>query len=433
MVAVIKTGHSIHRIFNYNENKVKQGVAECIGAGNYPIDHDKMSLTMKLNRFLKQLELNQNVTRNSVHISLNFHASESHFEKEKLMAIAETYMAKIGFDKQPFLVYRHNDAGHPHIHIVSIKLRADGSRIDMNNIGRNQSERARKEIEKDFGLVTAEAQKKQELHPLKPVAASKILYGKSQTKMAIQNVLENVINQYKYASLPELNAVLKQYNVLAERGKENSKLYQHNGLLYRVLDANGNPIGVPIKASLFYNKPTLKFLEQKFKENETKRMPHKPRIRNAIDMALIAKRPTLQELIKALEKQGIHTSLRQNGKGILYGITYVDHHTKCVFNGSTLGKQYSAKGIQERCRQKMVFEPDLLTHRAQKPIGLQPQAMAVEAETKAAQNAPQIATISKGTETVLDALMQSEQTLNYLPHQLKKNKRKRKRKNLNNQ
>jgi hypothetical protein len=24
MVAVIKTGHSIHRIFNYNENKVKK-------------------------------------------------------------------------------------------------------------------------------------------------------------------------------------------------------------------------------------------------------------------------------------------------------------------------------------------------------------------------------------------------------------------------
>ncbi len=28
MVAVIKTGHSIHRILNYNENKVKEGVAE---------------------------------------------------------------------------------------------------------------------------------------------------------------------------------------------------------------------------------------------------------------------------------------------------------------------------------------------------------------------------------------------------------------------
>lgn len=33
MVAIIKTGHSINRILNYNENKVKEGVAECIGSG----------------------------------------------------------------------------------------------------------------------------------------------------------------------------------------------------------------------------------------------------------------------------------------------------------------------------------------------------------------------------------------------------------------
>lgn len=53
MVTVINTGHSIHRIFNYNENKVKEGLAECIGDGNYPVDADKLSLSMKLNRFLR--------------------------------------------------------------------------------------------------------------------------------------------------------------------------------------------------------------------------------------------------------------------------------------------------------------------------------------------------------------------------------------------
>ena len=56
-------------------------------------------------------------------------------------------MEKIGFGEQPYLTYQHFDAGHPHIHIVSVKVRADGSRIDTQNIGRNQSEKARKEIE----------------------------------------------------------------------------------------------------------------------------------------------------------------------------------------------------------------------------------------------------------------------------------------------
>jgi hypothetical protein len=230
MVAVIKTGHSIHRIFNYNENKVKQDVAECIGAGNYPLDHDQMNLNMKLNLLLNQLALNENVTRNSVHISLNFHASEGNLPAEKLLEITDSYMNKIGFGKQPYLIYRHYDAGHPHIHIVSIKVRHDGSRIDMNNIGRNQSEEARKYIETQFKLVRAEDQK--QLHPpLKAIQAAKVLYGKSQTKMAIQNVLEAVLNQYRYTSLPELNAVLKQYNVKAERGGEDSSTFKKNGLL----------------------------------------------------------------------------------------------------------------------------------------------------------------------------------------------------------
>jgi hypothetical protein len=432
MVTVIKTGNSIHRIFNYNENKVKEGVAECIGAGNFPIDTDKMSLSVKLNRFLKQLELNENVKRNSVHISLNFHPSESHLSKEKLLEIAGTYMEKIGFGKQPYLVYQHHDAGHPHIHLVSLKVRPDGSRIDMNNIGRNQSEQARKAIEKEFGLVSAEAQKKQEQYRLNPVSAAKVLYGKSQTKMAIQNVLEVVLSQYRYTSLPELNAVLRQYNVMAERGSEDSRVYQHNGLLYRILDTEGNPVGIPIKASLFYNDSTLKFLEEKFKENEAKRIPHKSRVKNAIDMFLTGKKATLQDLIKALEKQGIHVALRQNDTGLIYGITYVDHQTKCVFNGSVLGKQYSAKAIQERCQQKAVPEQKLPPHSAQEPTGLQPQANAFEAETKAHPNSMQNTAPFKEFENILDTLLQTEQASNYLPYQLKRKKKRRKRTNQNN-
>jgi hypothetical protein len=31
------------------------------------------------------------------------------------------------------------------------------------------------------------------------------------------------------------------------------------------------------------------------------------------------------------------------------GITYIDHKNRCVFNGSDLGKEYSANGLQQRC------------------------------------------------------------------------------------
>jgi hypothetical protein len=352
MVAIIKTGNSLRRSFYYNENKIAEGVAECISAGNYPADADHLNENQRLNMLLKLANLNENVTRNSVHISLNFDPSEQ-LSKTQLTEIAQTYMEKIGFGLQPYLVYQHQDAAHPHIHIVSVKIRPDGTRIETQNIGRNLSEKARKEIELAHGLVRAEDSRQSKIYELKPVNAQKVQYGKSQTKRAIANVLDAVLPTYKYASLPELNAVLRQYNVAADRGSEDSRTYKRNGLKYRILDEYGNKIGVPIKASDFYNKPTLRYLQNRFELNETARQPHKAHVKNAIDFALLKRSDVdVEKLIQALEKDGIKTVLRQNDKGQIYGITYVDFRTKCVFNGSDLGKKYSAKAILVRCGQK---------------------------------------------------------------------------------
>ncbi len=420
MVAVIKTGHSIQRIVNYNENKVKEGLAECFLAANYPMDVEQLSFNNKLNRLLKQASLNENVSRNSVHISLNFDPSEK-ISNDRLQEIANTYMQKIGFGNQPYLVYQHFDAGHPHIHIVSVKVRADGSRIDTQNIGRNQSEKARKEIDQSFGLKRAEDSiLRQELYRLKPVNAQKVQYGRSDTKRAITNVLDAILKEYKYASLPELNAVLKQYNIMADRGSENSRVFQKRGLVYRILDEQGNKIGVPIKASDFYSKPTLSYLEEKFVANEVARQIHKARVKNVIDFAFL-KQPEqkLQNLIKILEKEGIATVLRQNDNGIIFGLTYIDHRTKCIFNGSMLGKQYSAKGILERCsevRETPSQQQDFVKQSTSKTFpteGHMPVSQPLQ---------------KKDGNDLLETLLHAEHASNYVPNQLmKKGKKKRKK------
>lgn len=349
MVAIIKTGHSIRAMLNYNENKIKEGKAECIGQQNYPVDADRLTYAMKLNRLERQCKLNENVKRNTVHISLNFDPSEASLPKEKLMEIVENYMEKIGFGDQPYLIYQHHDAGHPHIHIATINVQENGKRIAMHNIGKDISEPARKEIEQAFNLVKAENQKKKEYKP-EPVSA-RVQYGEAETKKAIENVLHFVVNNYKYTSLPELNAVLKLYNIEADKGTENSRVAKYNGLLYHALDKKGNRVGVPIKASRFYDKPTLKYLGKKFTANEIKRQSDKSRIRNAIDMAFLKDKIIIMpQLIKQLQKEGIDTVLRQNAQGLVYGVTFVDHKTKSVFNGSGLGKDYTAKSIKERFR-----------------------------------------------------------------------------------
>ena len=424
MVAIIKSGYSIHRIVNYNENKVKEGVAVCIGAGNYPLDPDQMNMTMRLNGLLANTELNQTAKRNSIHISLNFDPSETDLTEEKLMEIAASYMQKIGFGEQPYLVYRHHDAAHPHIHIATTQIKSDGKAIPTYMIGKRRSEPARKSIEKSFGLVTAEAQGNTIDYRPEPLSVRQVAYGKSETKKAIQHVLEHTVSKYKYTNLAELNAVLGCYNVMAQQGEPGSRMDWHGGLLYRVLDDQGNPVGVPIKASAFYSKPTLKNLRKLFILNHGKRIRHKARVKNAVDVALDRKGTTLERFIEELSRQGIDVIARRNEQGFLFGVTYVDHQTKCVFNGSALGKPYSAKAIRDKCGIPLVSMPEGTRSESQE-LG---QSGQLSDRTAAVRPPLSDHTFGLLVSEFLDRLFEQEYVPDYVPYELSLRKKKRKRK-----
>jgi hypothetical protein len=158
------------------------------------------------------------------------------------------------------LVYQHNDAAHPHLHIVTTNIQEDGKRISIHNLGKNQSETARKEIEDKYGLVKAGSTHKQERH----ANLNKAVYGKSENKRTIDHIVSEVMKRYKFSSLTEFNAVLRQYNVMADWGKEGMVMFEKNGLRFSLLDSKGNKVGVPIKASALYSKPTMKTLQNVF-------------------------------------------------------------------------------------------------------------------------------------------------------------------------
>jgi hypothetical protein len=424
MVAVIHSSSSLRNCLNYNEQKVKTGDARLLEAGYYPMDAADINFYQKLARLEKLTELNQRTKVNSVHISLNFDPSEK-LSDAVLKGIAEGYLEKIGFGGQPYLLYQHLDAGHPHIHLVTTNIKPDGKAINLHNLGKNQSEKARKEIENSFGLVRAEDSAKRESFRLKPVNAERALYGRVETKRAISGVLNSVLKGYRFASLPELNAVLGLYNITADAGGENSRIREHEGLVYRVLDARGNKVGVPVRASDFFSKPTFKNIREKFAANQELKAPHRGRVRNAVDLFLLAGKTDLKGLQNALKKEGIDLVIRQNAEGVIYGLTYVDHVKKAVFNGSDLGKGYSAKAVLERCANDVAGEGKKQVGEAEKVVGKK----ASEIGWKAVFNDQKFAVEEKNNvgsglvDTLLDAGDQRE-VMNW---QLKRKKKKKKR------
>jgi hypothetical protein len=353
MVAKIKSGKSLIGALNYNENKVKQGKAQLIAAVKYFKDKEDLSFYDKLLRLTDLAAMNQRAKTNTVHISLNFPNGEN-LEDEKLSEIVRDYLAGVGFATQPYLVYRHEDAGHPHIHIVTTNVKRDGERISLHYLGQNESEKTRKAIEIKYNLTKADDQPKQKPNLKADISAAE--YGKTETKRVITNILGYTLRTYKFTSVPELNAVLQQFNIQADRGSKDSRMYAYEGLVYWILDKQGNKVGVPVKASTIYGKPTLKTLDEKFRLNEQLRKPFKADLIKILDNVL-SKPQTKKSFQYKLRENGVQAILRQNDEGRIYGVTFIDQKNKVVFNGSDLGKEYSANSLAV----KFLPEPQVRT------------------------------------------------------------------------
>jgi hypothetical protein len=420
MVAKITIGKSVRGILNYNENKVRESQALCIAASNYGVEHDELNFYQKLNRLEHLQEKNGRIKTNSVHISLNFDPSEQ-LNHRALTEIAGSYMERIGFGNQPYLIYEHRDAGHPHVHIITTNVQENGKAISLHNIGRERSEPARKALELEYGLVQAESRSQKQMLGLKPFPVGKLHYGQTETKRAITNIVNTIIRQYNFTSLAELNAVLKQYNVVADRGNESTRMYQGKGLVYNATDDSGKKLGVAIKASAIYNKPTLKNLEQRFRKNQQSRKLYKEILKEKVGKAL-SNHPKLsrKDMVYLLRKENIQVMFRENKEGQIYGITYIDQFKKSVFNGSDLGKEYAANAISQR-----LVATDQLQQPKQLPGHLQQLAPA---------QYPQIHQTNQEeyTPSLIAELLQGRRLDDYIPGQLVK-KRTRKRKQVQHQ
>jgi hypothetical protein len=151
---------------------------------------------------------------------------------------------------------------------------------------------------------------------------------------------------------------------MADRGKEGMIMHSKNGLLYSMLDAKGNKIGVPIKASAFLCKPTLKNLEEHFQRSTALKQDGKQRLINTADSFFrVPDRHTRTSFCDYMTSQGIYAMFRESKDGRVYGLTLIDNKSGAVFNGSDLGKKYSGQMIIQRLQ---LTSESIKTHQKEK-------------------------------------------------------------------
>lgn len=346
MVALLQSGKSIKTVINYHEQKVAADKAKLIGEGWYGKDLQDMTYEFKVQRLQDLAARNTRSLKSAFHLSLNF-SNNDQLNEKKLFKIAQDYLDRIGLRKQPFLVYQHFDAGHPHIHVVSVRIRPSGDRISIHEPGHKILVTAQREIEKKYGLESPGRKHKEHLQLTPPGSRLvPVQYGKCETGAAISNVVYEVLNRYKVTSLPEFDAVLSQFNIQAEPGTPGTKTYLSGSVFYRATHG-GRPIGHPISAGNIEGFPGRTTLEALFAKNLTARADRKERLVNRLD-AVLSTGPTEAGFLQALKMDGISVILQHSDHGRLDGVTYIDNLSGVAVDGHELGPSYDATGLVAR-------------------------------------------------------------------------------------
>ena len=337
MVAKISTGSSLFGALAYNQDKVDRKEAEVLFSNKMLLSEDgNFSIGECMRSFEMQMPVQLSTQKPILHISINPHP-EDVLTDQQLADIAREYMQKLGYGGQPYLVYKHTDIDRRHIHIVGLRVDENGRPLN-DRFEHRRSKQITRELERKYDLHPAERRERAERPELK-----KVDYAAGDVKHQIGNTVKAACYGYRFQSFGEYRALLAAYNVCAEevKGEVNGILYQ--GIVYSATNDKGEKVGNPVKASRIGKLVGYEAVQRRMERSveAIKNGKLKERTRKIVAAAMQTAR-NRQEFEQELKRQGIDVVFRRNDSGRIYGVTFIDHDSRVVLNGSRLGKEYSA-------------------------------------------------------------------------------------------
>lgn len=338
MVAKISLGNSIYGALAYNAEKINKEKGRLLDTNKiYNDGSGSVNIHKAHEDFKRWMPTATRTEKPMVHISLNPHPDD-HPTDAELTQIAREYMEKMGFGDMPFLIFKHEDIERHHVHIVALRVKTDGTCIsDRNNFYRSKD--ICRELERKYNLRPSEREKISPDTPIRKIDIS------GDIKRQVANTVKMVGMRYKFQTLGEFNAILSLYNVRAEQtdGRVNGREY--HGLVYFATDDSGNVVSSPFKASRLGKFASRTAIDNRFVRAKEKIdvNPTKTVVADAL-----AQSTNKADFVARLKAARIDVLFRYTEEGRIYGVTFIDHNTMTVLNGSRLGKDYSANAFERR-------------------------------------------------------------------------------------
>ena len=336
MIAKISTTENLGGALGYNFKKVEKGEASILLAqGLYQNKEETYTMAEVFADMQALIPKNCRTKKMVFHCSLNPHPDEK-LSDETLMQIAKEYMEALGYGKQPYIVFKHNDIAREHIHIVSLRVDSRGQKIN-DRFEKRRSKQITDTLEKRFSLIpTSKVRDNVEIE------TPKVDIDRGNIKEQVANVTRMVLKHYRFCSLGELNAILSAYNLAVEEVKTEFRGKKYNGLVYVPTDDKGGKISTPINASDIGRGVGYTAVQNRMQKSKQNVKLLIPTVRKKVLQTMRTSPNTEKELRQRLEEQGLRVVIRKNESGRIYAITFIDDKEGIALNGSRLGKGYAA-------------------------------------------------------------------------------------------
>ena len=341
MIAKISSTENLGGALGYNFKKVQHNEAAVLCVNELRKGFDG---TFQMDKVLADMQKaipEQCRTKKTVfHCSLNPHPDEK-LSDERLVQLAKEYMESLGYGKQPYIVFKHNDIAREHIHIVSLRVDFDGNKINDKYEGR-RSKKITDALEKKYHLIPSS-----KVSEKTTTETPKVNVVQGNIKEQVASTIRSAMKHYSFCSLGELNAILSRYNLAVEEVKTEYRGKQYEGLVYVPTDDKGNKVSTPIHASDIGRGVGYTAVQNKMLKSKQMVKPLIPTVRRKVLEVMRTSPHTEERLRQRLEKQGLQVVIRKNDNGRIYGITFIDDEKGIALNGSRLGKGYAANKFNE--------------------------------------------------------------------------------------
>lgn len=383
--------------------------------------------------FEPYIALNSHVKKPVIHISLN-PSPKDILSEEQMAVLAQEFMEKFSYGNQPYIVWLHEDINRKHMHIVSVRINEKGEKIDHNR----EAVRAQnicREMEVKYGLhPTLGEHGEREL-----LSLQKVDYPKGNVKAQVKHTARTLLECYNCHSLAEFNTLLNLYNVTVYEVRGNVDGNEYHGIMYGALDDNGQQVGTPFKSSKFGKVFGYEALQKKFavSAEKMKKDNLSERTRQEITKAM-QDIGTKEDFARRLKEADIEVVYRINSEGRLYGITFIDHIGRTVFNGSRLGKAFSANVLNELFnnpdadRERLIPQPKQKPSRQERETKAEERQEGVEYRQQENQNQNEssgslIDTSALGAVDIFSVLMEDDHTHEYIDPAFRYGRKKKKK------